>query len=69
MRERKSGVRIAFAKMPANEQLGVGAKRGSSHVASLCRLILGLLDVIVLCLDERPNSIHLDALARRSVLS
>jgi hypothetical protein len=64
MRERKRGVRIASAKQPANDQLGIGADRGPCpKIASGRGSGFGALHVVILGVNERPDFIHLDALA------
>ena len=62
--ERKGGVRIASAKQPANDQLGIGAECGPCpNVASGRGRGLGVLHVVILGVNEAPDFIHLDPLA------
>jgi hypothetical protein len=63
MRERKGGFRIASAKQPANDQLGICADRGPGPNFSSRGSALGFLYVVILGVNEAPDFIHLDALA------
>src|SRR5689334_11320999 len=64
--KRNGGVRIASAKQPANQKLGISAdRRPRPNVASGRRRGLRLRYVAVLGVNERPDFIHLDPLARQ----
>ena len=64
MGKRQSRVHIATAEQPANDQLGIGTESSPRpNVASGRRSGLGVLYVVVLGVNERPDFIHLDALA------
>jgi hypothetical protein len=63
--ERNSGRRIASTEQLTNKHLRIGTDRGPGpSVASVGWCGLGFLYVVILGVNEAPDFIHLDPLAR-----
>src|SRR5581483_5925758 len=66
MHKLNGSVRAAIREQPANEKLGIGTnRRPSPNVTGLIWRGLGLLYVTSLGVNEAPDFIHLDSLARK----